>query len=202
MKKIQILFIHGGMTFKNKGDYLDFLKGMEVNLDKVVKWQDEYLDRKLGKGFEVIRPKMPLKENAKYEEWKILFEKYLALLDRQYILIGNSLGGIFLAKYLSENKLKSKAMAVFMICPPFDNSSGVEDLVGGFRLGKDLSLIESNAQAVHLMFSQDDKVVPIVHAEKYKKKLPKANFHIYESKNGHFKIAEFPEIVRMIRSLR
>jgi len=199
-KRIPILYIHGGMTFKSRKDYLESLKNLEVSLDEPLKWQNEYLDKKLGKDFQIIRPKMPLKENAKYEDWKIFFEKYLSLLGRQYILIGNSLGGIFLAKYLSENKLKHKAQAVFLICPPFDNSLPGEDLVGGFRLKKDLSLIEKNSQAVHLTFSVDDQVVPLYHAHKYQKKLPKSEFHIYESKNGHFRISEFPEIVKLIKS--
>jgi predicted alpha/beta hydrolase family esterase len=49
------------------------------------------------------------------------------------------------------------------------------------------------------MFSKDDDVVPLSHAEKYRKKLNKANIIIYKSKNGHFRIAEFPEIVKMIK---
>ena len=198
-QKPQILIIHGGSTFKNKKGYLDFLKNVKISLDKRIKWHDEYLDKKLGKDFEIIRPEMPLKLNAKYEDWKIWFERYISLLGKNYILMGKSLGGIFLAKYLSENKLKNKAMAVFIICPPFDGSLCDEDLVGGFKLGKDLSLIEKNTKQLHLMFSKDDDVVPISHADKYRKKLPNATFHIYESKNGHFKVPEFPEIVKLIK---
>lgn len=49
------------------------------------------------------------------------------------------------------------------------------------------------------MFSKDDDVVPIEHAEKYKKQLKDAKITIYDSKNGHFNISEFPEIVEMIQ---
>ncbi|MFH1030876.1 MAG: hypothetical protein V1770_06510, partial [bacterium] len=48
-------------------------------------------------------------------------------------------------------------------------------------------------------FSKDDKVVPIAHAEKYREKLKKAKIIIYKSKNGHFQVPKFPEIVRMIK---
>ena len=51
-----------------------------------------------------------------------------------------------------------------------------------------------------MLFSKNDDVVPVAHAEKYEKKLKKAKFVIYESKNGHFNISEFPEIVKMIKS--
>ena len=88
-----------------------------------------------------------------------------------------------------------------MICPPFDNTVDGEDLVRGFKLGKDLSLIEKNSKKTYLMFSKDDETVPVSHAEKYRGKLPKSEIIIYESKNGHFKISEFPEIVKIIKNI-
>ncbi len=88
-----------------------------------------------------------------------------------------------------------------MICRPYDNTIEGEDLVGGFKLGTDLSLIEKNSKKTYLMFSKDDATVPVSHAEKYRKKLKHAEIIIYESKNGHFKISEFPEIVKIIKSL-
>ena len=114
-------------------------------------------------------------------------------------MIGSSLGGIFLAKYLSENKLPKKALSVYLVCPPFDNTLPGEDLVGGFKLGNDLSLIEKNSKNLHLLFSKDDATVPVSHAEKYGKKLKNAKIIIYKSKNGHFQISKFPEIIRMIK---
>ena len=72
-------------------------------------------------------------------------------------------------------------------------------MVGGFKLKSNLPLIEKNSSNLKLLFSRDDDVVPITHAEKYRKKLKNANIIIYKSKNGHFKISEFPEIVKMIR---
>ena len=65
---------------------------------------------------------MPLQDNAKYEEWKILFERYIPHLKDNVILMGNSLGGIFLAKYLSENKFPKKILSTYLTCPPFDNT--------------------------------------------------------------------------------
>jgi len=88
-----------------------------------------------------------------------------------------------------------------MICPPYDNTVEGEDLVGGFNLGKDLSLIEKNSKKTYLMFSKDDPSVPVSHAEKYGRKLKDSEIIIYESKSGHFKISEFPEIVKIIKSL-
>jgi predicted alpha/beta hydrolase family esterase len=198
-KKSQIFFIHGGMTFKNKKDYLNYLKTKKVSIKKKVYWSGEDFDKHLGKNFEIIRPKMPLQDNAKYEEWKIYFERYFSHLKNNIILIGSSLGGIFLAKYLSENKFPRKILSVYLVCPPFDDTTPTEDLVGGFKLKSDLSLIKKNCKNITLMFSKDDDVVPVSHAKKYQNKLKDARIIIYKSKNGHFKISKFPEIIKFIK---
>jgi len=121
------------------------------------------------------------------------------LLKNNIILIGTSLGGIFLAKYLSENKFPKKILSTYLVCPPFDNSLREEDLAGGFKLKNDLTLIEKNSKKVYLLFSKDDDVVPLLHAKKYKQKLKNANLIVYKSKNGHFQISKFPEIIKMIK---
>ncbi|MDX9970389.1 MAG: alpha/beta hydrolase [Candidatus Gracilibacteria bacterium] len=198
-QKPQILLIHGGSTFKSKKDYINFLKTRKVSIEPKIYWNNEYLSKKLSKTFDIIRLNMPLKENAKYKEWKIHFERFFPQLENNIILIGTSLGGIFLAKYLSENSFPKKILSTYLICPPYDNSIPGEDLVGGFKLKSDLSLLEKNSKNLYLMFSKDDDIVPLSHAEKYRKKLKNAKFIIYESKNGHFKIPEFPEIVKLLK---
>ena len=74
-----------------------------------------------------------------------------------------------------------------------------EDLVSGFKLGSDLSLLEKNTKNLYLLFSKDDDVIPVSHAEKYAKKLKQPHIIIYKSKKGHFNISKFPEIVKMIK---
>src|SRR3972149_7814140 len=132
-KKVQIFIIHGGMTFKNKKDYLHFLKTRKVSIEEKIRWTDKFLEKHLGKNFEIIKPRMPLQDNAKYDEWKIHFERFFPQLRNNIILIGSSLGGIFLAKYLSEHKFPKKILATYLICPPYDNNLPGEDLVGGFH---------------------------------------------------------------------
>lgn len=199
--KRQIILIHGGTTLKNEKAYLHFLKTRKISIEKKVRWAGAYLDKKLGRDFEIIRPQMPLQDNAKYRDWKIHFERHFPFLRNNIILIGNSLGGIFLAKYLSENKFPKKILATYLVCPPFDNTCPEEDLVGGFKLKSNLSLLEKNSKNLTLLFSRDDDSVPVSHAEKYRKKLKSAKIIIYESKGGHFRIAEFPEIVADIKKL-
>lgn len=188
------------MTFKSEKDYLHYLRTKKVSVKKKVYWAGDYLEKSLGRKFEIIAPRMPLQDNAKYRDWKIIFERHVPILGSDFILIGSSLGGIFLAKYLSENKLPKKALSVYLVCPPFDNTLPGEDLVGGFKLKADLSLIEKNCRNLHLLFSKDDDVVPVSQAEKYKKKLKNAHVVVYKSKNGHFNVQKFPEIVKLIKA--
>lgn len=199
-KKQQIVYIHGGFTFKNLKDFVSHLKTREIKLIRNKKWHEDYLDKKLGSDFDIIRPRMPFVENAKYYLWKINFERYFPYLRNNVILIGGSLGGIFLARYLSENIFPRKIKSVYLVCAPFDNSVDGEDLVGGFRLKADLSLIEKNCSDINFLFSRNDDVVPVLHAAKYAKKLPRAKIYIYDHIPGHFLVSELPEIVKMIKS--
>ena len=104
-----------------------------------------------------------------------------------------------MAKYLSENKFPKKILSAYLICPPFDDGLVGEDLAGGFKLQINLSLLEKNVKNLYLMFSKDDDCVPASHAKKYRRKLKNAKIIVYKSKNGHFQISKFPEIVRMIQ---
>lgn len=186
------------MTFKNKSEYVHYLKTREISLEKKVYRTDAHLKEKLGKEFEIIKLLMPLAENVQYEEWKIYFERFLPLMGKDVILIRNSLGGIFRAKYLSEQKLEKEILSTYFVCPPFDNTIEGEDLVNGFKLKSDISLLEKNSKNVYILFSEDDDVVPVSHADKYGESLTTAKIIKFKNKNGHFKISKFPEIVRMI----
>ncbi|MBT4596369.1 MAG: hypothetical protein HOC95_00185 [Candidatus Diapherotrites archaeon] len=199
MSTTQVFLVHGGMTFRNKKEYIHYLKTRNISIEKKISWHDLYLEKNLGKNFEIIKPRMPLQDNSKYSDWKIYFERHFPFLKDDLILIGGSLGGIFLAKYLSENKFPKKILSAFLVCPPFDNTVIGEELVGGFKLKSNLSLLEKNCKNLYLMFSKDDETVPVSHAEKYAKKLEKAKVIIYENKNGHFKVPTFPEIIKLIK---
>lgn len=201
-RKKQIFFVHGGEAFGKYSDYLEYLKTRKVSLAKWNNWRDAYLDKKIGRDFEIIRPRMPNPDNAKYLEWRLNFENYLPLIKSGVILIGVSLGGIFLAKYLSENKFPKKISALILVAAPYDGRLPGEYFNGGFKLKSDLSLIEKNCKNITLFFSKDDKVVPLEHSAKYSQKLNNADIVILDSKNGHFRITEFPELVKLIKQIK
>jgi len=108
MKK-QVVVIRGGNTFETRKAYVAYLKRYKLDIQKLKRgdWKDS-LNKDLGKTFEVILPRMPNASDARYEEWKIFFNKLRPFLRSGVILIGHSLGGTFLAKYLSQNRFPKK----------------------------------------------------------------------------------------------
>ncbi|HUD04257.1 MAG TPA: alpha/beta hydrolase [Candidatus Paceibacterota bacterium] len=203
--KQQVLVIHGGDAFNTYKEYLAELKTEKINLDLIPYkgWKDT-LGEKLGKSFQVITPRMPSKDNAKYNEWKIWFEKYIPFLKQNMILVGHSLGGIFLAKYLSENRFPKKIKATFLVAAPYfsigDRYSERRDTPKDWILPKSLLKFEKQGGKIFLYQSKGDTLVLFNDVKKYERELPSAHPKIFSNK-GHFILEKFPEIVREIKSL-
>ena len=199
MKK-QIIVIHGGDTFETYEEYIFSLKSFEIDFEKMMSkgWKDN-LEKDLGRGFEVVLPKMPNSFNAKYLEWKIWFEKIAPFFESKVVLIGHSLGGIFLAKYLSENKFPKRILVTFLVAAPYDDKN-LDDSLADFVLKKDLNLLQNQSEKLFIYQSQDDDIVPFVDFKKYKKALPNASFREFDNK-GHFRQKNFPEIIQEIRRI-
>lgn len=200
----QILAIHGGDVFKTYEDYLKFLKDYKIDTieraKRTKKWKDR-LQENLGNDYEVFVPLMPCGYNAKYVEWKIWFEKFFPFLKDGIILIGGSLGGIFLAKYLSENDFPVKIKAVFLVAAPFDDKDRNADYtLEDFALPESLEKFADQAEKIFLYHSKNDSCVPFSDLAKYAQKLPEAEKVIFEDKD-HFVQKEFPEIIEKIKSL-
>lgn len=199
--KQQIVIIHGGTTLKTYKDYISYLKTKEISLEKLKlfkEWKDSLAD-KLGSSFEVLLPRMPNGSNARYKEWKIWFERITPFLNDEVIIIGHSLGGIFLAKYLSEYPFPKRIKATILVAAPFDDIDSEESLTD-FKLPSSLSKFSKQGGEIYLIQSKDDQVVPFEHLGKYKKALPNAKTLIFNDRD-HFKQETFPEIIKLIRNL-
>ena len=200
--KNQIVVIHGGETFDTYEEYFEFLKNRLIDFEEYrtdkTRWKNN-LGKDLGPGYEVIMPEMPSKLNAKYAEWKIWFEKFIPYLDEKIILVGHSLGGIFLVKYLSENDFPKKIMATFLISAPF-NTDGSNFSLADFILPDSLARFEKQSKKIILYHSKDDSTVPFSAFENYQKKLEKAEVEVFEDR-GHFVQETFPELIEAILKL-
>lgn len=198
MKK-QILAIHGGDAFATYEEYLANLKAKEIDIQNPFysDWKRN-LAGVLGEEYQVILPRMPNAQNAKYEEWKIWFEKHIPFLEDGVMLIGHSMGGIFLAKYLSENDFPRKISATFLVAAPFDDEWARKTVE--FMLPQSLTKFEAQGGQIFLYHSKDDPVVDFGELAKYQAAIPNAKAHIFEDRQ-HFNQESFPEIVDAIKSI-
>ena len=193
--KQQILFIHGGEPDMGYEKYLERLKNgwFSLNNKKPTKWYKNLRSILGENNFEIITTKMPNPDNAFYNEWKIWFERHLEFLHDGIILVGHSLGGNFLAKYLAEEDFDIQIKQLHLVAP---SHSAFED---DFKLkefpGK---LLEKNISEIHIYHSTDDTVVPLSESEKYHQQLPESHLHIFEDR-FHFLDETFPELFENIK---
>lgn len=195
MKK-QIIVIHGGDSYNTYEEYLSNLKKWEIDFESLKNkgWKN-LLGDKLGKNFEVILPKFPNSANAKYIEWKIYFEKLIPFFNNKVILLGHSLGAIFLIKYLSENIIPKNIIGLFLVSTPYSPKNNTD-----FSFKINPKNIQSQCKNIFLYHSTDDTVVDFKDFEKYKKELTNAIFREFKNR-GHFYQKTFPEIIKDIKNI-
>lgn len=199
--KTQIVVIRGGETWNTYEEYISFLNAFSFDLaDYERKSWKRLLAQTLGDGYEVIMPEMPNAMNAKYSEWKIWFEKHIPFLRDGVLLIGSSLGGTFLAKYLSETIVPLKIRATFFAAAAYFDKNDTYSMAD-FILPDDLSGFASQAGEVYLYQSEDDPVVPLSDVYRFKDKLPNAHVTILHDR-GHMRGEEFPELIADIKALQ
>ena len=198
----QLFYIHGGDAYLTHEAFLEDLQNRTLRDpygEGGVRWTDT-LRPKLGERYEIFTPKMPCKENAKYEEWKVWFERHIPYLGERVTVLGWSLGGIFFAKYLSENEVPFTIERLYLLAAPFNSEDLCDVACGDFVLDPELiaKLPEKVGQIV-LMHSKDDFVVPYEHGLVYQALLLTAELVTFEDKN-HFLIEEFPELIERLQA--
>lgn len=192
----QVFILHGGDSFSSHQAYLDQLKAMEINYERLrpkQRWSS-WLATQLA-DTDVLLPSLPNKDNAAYSEWKIYFEKLLPFFGDDVRLVGHSLGAMFLAKYLRERRLPRKVKQLTLVAGGYDDDTN-EDL-GSFKVTSATGLDQS-ADEIHLFHSQDDFVVPYSELAKFQRDLPNAQVHTFTDR-GHFLDPEFPELLELLQ---
>lgn len=195
----QVVMIHGGHVFESYDEYFSYLQNYKIESLEYFRrkgWKP-FLEKELGGNHEVILPNMPCKENAKYAEWKLWFEKIIPFLEDDAVLIGHSLGGKFLAKYLSEETFSKKILATILVATPFNRSRREH---ADFILPNSLAMLEQQGGKLFLHHSTDDPVVDFSELAKYQIALPNATTRIFNNRQ-HFNQESFPELVSDIKSL-
>jgi predicted alpha/beta hydrolase family esterase len=194
--KKQIIYIHGGQVFKKKEHFYNYLRKTEVNtLSKSKTWAD-FLEKDL-KNYEIIKPNMPCKFGSDYKGWEIWFQRHFGFLNDEVILIGWSLGGSFLLKYLTENKFTKKIKQLHLIAPGVIRADLLDFKVNIKKVNK----LKSICEKIYLWHSKDDDIVSFKDSQFLKKKLPEIELFSFKDR-GHFYQKNFPEILSVIKKLK
>ena len=198
--KRQIIFIKGGETFDSKEDFYKYFRELEIDpYDKRTSWRN-WLNATLDETHEFVTPDMPARENADYNVWKIMFEKYLKYINDDVIIIGYSLGTTFILKYLSENNFSKKISQIHLVasCVTNEGITSLERLsTFGFDV-KEMSKITKLCDDIHLWHSKDDNCAPYLNSLIIKEYITNANLHSFEDR-GHLFMETFPELLEVIK---
>ena len=140
----------------------------------------ESLQKALGTEYDVRYPRMPEESKPDMQTWKTKIAKELESLDGRIILVGHSVGGLALLKYLSEEKVEKPIPGLFLLAVPSrdDENWNFDDL----RLPPDLASKLSRIPQIFLYHNRDDKIVPFSHLALHAARLPRAI--VREGDNG------------------
>lgn len=179
---IDVLFIHSAGVQSGDEGSAPFVK---------------YLRHSLGSNYNLYAPIMPLPDDPSYERWSNELKELLQYKSPP-ILIGHSLGGSVLLKYISEEHQTISAAGLFLVATPFWGSAdwNVEE----FILRENFASFLPDTLNVFLYQSQDDDVVSIEHLSNYSNAIPRAVVKALDS-GGHAFTNGLPCLVDDIQQL-
>jgi predicted alpha/beta hydrolase family esterase len=143
------------------------------------------LERNLGDDFSVDFPKMPQEDEPDYERWRPVIGRALARTTGPVVLVGHSVGGYLLIKYLVSEGATSPIAAVCIIAAPFPGGDPAWS-IDGFKLPDDFAERLPRDAPVLLYASEDDDIVPFAHRDLYAAAIPHA---ITRSTSGGHQLA-------------
>ncbi len=199
----QVVFVHGGTAWPSEVAFQDYLVNypqerlVEKMLRTTTSWS-RTLGDVLGQEYEVLAPPMPCAQNARYKYWSLWFDKIIPFLHDGVIFVGHSLGGIFLAKYLSEHTLSVCIAQLHLVAAPVENTPDESLCDFNFTDLADISVIQERVDTIYLYHSEDDSVVPFKDVSVYAHYLPQAEIVRFIDR-GHFLSETFPELVFRIK---
>ena len=165
----KVLFIHGG----GEGAYeTDALLAAA-------------LQEALGPTYELHFPRMPEEEEATYADWRARIAAELSAGTDEIVLVGHSLGGAILVKYLAEERVERPIAGLYLLAAPYIARDG------GWRFD-DLSLpqdVEGELGGVPRMFlyhGRDDEIVPFAHLALYRARFPGAIGRAFSGRGHQF----------------
>jgi predicted alpha/beta hydrolase family esterase len=143
------------------------------------------LQNALGSDYEVRYPKMVNEDDAEYADWKAQITAELAALGDGVILVGHSVGGSVLLKYLSEVPAGETVAGLFVLAAPY---WGADDFWSWpeAQLPQDVAARLARVPRIFLYHSRDDNVVPFRHLELLAARLPQASIRQVDGRGHQF----------------
>ncbi|RZA06745.1 MAG: serine hydrolase family protein [Moraxellaceae bacterium] len=180
---INLLFIHSAGAQSGQQGSSPFLK---------------HLRNDLGSDFVIKSPKMPVPTKPSYERWREELDQQFGGDSPPKIVVGHSLGGSVLLKYLSEQTSVSQMVGVFIIAAPW---WGAKDwMVEEFMLDKNIAQTLPKHLAIYFYHARNDDVASIQHLTLYANAIPKASVTELKA-GGHLFKTGLPELVQDIKAL-
>jgi predicted alpha/beta hydrolase family esterase len=181
MTKTDVLFVQGG----GKGAY-DEDAPLAASLQ-----------RALGGGYEVHFPRMPGESDPDVKSWKRKISAELSRLRGKVLLVGHSVGGSILLRYLSEEAATKPIAGLFLLAAPSwdEDRWNFDDL----KLPRDVAERLAFIPRIFLYHSRDDAVVPFAHLALHGARLPQATLRAIDG-GGHQFGNDLTEVAADVRS--
>ncbi|HLV99273.1 MAG TPA: alpha/beta fold hydrolase [Ktedonobacterales bacterium] len=156
------------------------------------------LQQALGADYQVHYPRMPNEGAPDYTLWKGPIHSMLAALHGESILVGHSVGGYLLVKYVTQEPLPSAPIrGICLIATPYPGGDEQWQFEG-FSLPEDFGRkFPANAR-IWLYHSPDDQTVPFAHMGLYAKHIPGAT--VRETAGGHQLNNDVAQVAQDIRA--
>src|SRR5688572_19556501 len=89
------------------------------------------LKESLGNNYVLHHPLMPDAENPRYVDWKMAIQAMLPVGGNKVAIVGHSLGGSVMLKYLSEGLCQVPVAGLFLVAAPYWGARGwtIEEFV-------------------------------------------------------------------------
>jgi predicted alpha/beta hydrolase family esterase len=139
------------------------------------------LQHALGDHYQVSYPRMPNEAQPDYHTYRAKIAVALASLDDPVILVGHSVGGFCLIRFLAEKQIDAQIAGIFLIAAPYVGMGGWQD--EEYAIPDDLATRLPEGVPLYCYHSRDDDIVPFAHLARYAQRLPHAV--IREVDGGH-----------------
>src|SRR5215204_5115168 len=155
----------------------------------------KYLKSKLSDEFEILFPIIEKPKTPTYEKFRKMFASSFAKITEPVILIGHSLGGSTLLKYLSEEKPDISISGLFLVATPHWKGNMKE-----FQLKENFQFFLKDIPAIFLYHSKNDTEVPFENLEFYETAFKTATVRELRGEEHTFPKG-LPELVSDIKAL-